>query len=442
MSAVSSSSSQLQSLALKHGASAVLVGVGGSGMRGLATLLLEAGWSVWGSDQKKLPKSDSLWAKGLQHFESSATPSCSWVVRSAAVSEKDDAVNEAVKGGAKSILYSEFLGEISRIRPVIAIAGSHGKTTCSAWLAYGFRSAGIDIGFLVGDYIPQLETSASWGDPSLPLIMESCEYARSFHFLNPEQIALINVDAEHPDTYPGGLQEVEEAFKVFLSKLCSGGKIFAGLEAPRKFEKYYSENWHSCSATDSQQKIGLYGSHNRLNAALVSEIWRDYGLQEPEIDYGLSTFLGASRRLESLGEVVVKNGASLVLVSDYAHHPVEVHATISAAKERWPRHRLLAVMQPHQAQRFHAYRNQFASCLDLADEVVLLDVYRARDPESLDADVRELIPELQQRNPGRCLTHFPDSNSVIEYLHTHVDDGTVVLGLGAGDIHDILCRLR
>ena len=420
----------------------MLVGVGGSGMRGLATLLLEAGWDVWGSDQKPLPENDVLWEKGLQYFEGMVTPSCSWVVRSAAVSDKDDVVNKAVQDGAKSILYSEFLGEISRIRPVIAVAGSHGKTTCSAWLAYGFRSAGVEMGFLVGDNIPQLGTSASWGSPDLPLIMESCEYARSFHFLTPEQIALINVDAEHPDTYPGGLQEVEEAFQVFLSNLNSNGKIFAGLEAPRSFEKYYCEKWQKCSATDPTQKIGLYGSHNRLNAALVSELWRDYGLKESEIEYGLSTFLGASRRLELLGEVNADNGANITLVSDYAHHPVEVGATISAAKERWPKHHLLAVMQPHQAQRFHAYRNQFASCLDLADEVVLLDVYRARDPESLQADVRELIPELKQRNLSRNLTYFSDTNSIIKHLHTNVDCDTVVLGLGAGDIHDILCRLR
>lgn len=429
----------IDALAGSAGRSLLLVGAGGCGMRGLAVFFLDAGWQVYGQDANGFQSSDPLLAAGLQvwpHLTERA-PAVSWVVRSAAVPEQESHVCAAMKAGARSALYAEMLGELSKLRPVLAVAGSHGKTTCTAWIAYGLREAGVQVGYLVGAHVPQLQASADWGDPSLPLIVESCEYARSFHHLRPANVALINIDAEHPDTYPGGLAEVEEAFEVFLSHMNPAGTVFAGPETP-DMATSSPGTWQDCETLPEALPLGLTGHHNRRNAALVAAVLRSFGLQESAVLHALATFRGASRRLEEVG--TAQNGA--LVVSDYAHHPVEVAATLQAARERWPQRRLMVVFQPHQAQRFHAYRELFAPSLDLADALLLLEIYRARDPEELQASVAELVPELQNRprglagakNKERPLSTVQDHAEGRRILASWWRPDDVVLCLGAGDV--------
>jgi UDP-N-acetylmuramate--alanine ligase len=398
-------------------------------MRGLATFLLQSGWQVWGADQTCLKEDDSLVQMGLQPLTDLAVPpEVSLCIRSAAIPNGHLAVKTAEKQGARCLLYSEMLGEISRLRPVLAIAGSHGKTTITAWLAWALRHAGIPVGYLVGAEVPQLNNSADWGSSDLPLILESCEYARSFHHLRPQDVALINVDAEHPDTYPGGLPEVTESFEKFLSKVGDSGRIFAGPEAP-DLSSAGAGQWFKVPSIPNATLVGLPGSHNRKNGALVAEILRTFGLDESVVQHSLAGFQGAARRLEKIGEW---NGA--LVVSDYAHHPIEVKATLQAAQERWQGKRLHAVFQPHQAQRFHAYRKQFAPALDLADFIYLLEIYRARDPNELQASVAELLPELSTRNPQRFLKLIPDFVVGERLLKENVGPGDVILFLGAGNV--------
>jgi UDP-N-acetylmuramate--alanine ligase len=170
---------------------------------------------------------------------------------------------------------------------------------------------------------------------------------------------------------------------------------------------------------------------------VVAAVLRSFGLEESAVRSGLAGFRGAARRMETVG---TWRGARLV--SDYAHHPVEVAATLQAAKECWPQARLHAVFQPHQAQRFHAYRDQFAPSLDEADALVLLEIYRARDPEELQASVAELEPELRSRRATRplCLAH--DFDVAERALSEQVEPGDVVLFLGAGDVDRFARRLR
>ena len=429
----------LDALAGTAGATLLLVGAGGCGMRGLAKLFLQAGWTVYGQDARGFEANDSLIQNGLKPLDPESPLNVSWVVRSAAVPASDLHVSRAIAGGAQSALYSDMLGEISKLRPVLAIAGSHGKTTCTGWIAYGLREAGIHVGYLVGADVPQLPSSADWGDPALPLILESCEYARSFHALHPADIALINVDAEHPDTYPGGLEEVAEAFGVFLSNMRSCGTVLAGPETP-DLRHATSGAWQDSPALPEDQVIGLHGAHNRRNAVLVAAVLRSFDIPEAAVSHALATYTGAARRLEVVGQLEI--GATVV--SDYAHHPVEVNATLQAARERWPGKRLLVVFQPHQAQRFHAYRDQFAPSLDLADALLLLEIYRARDPEELQASVKELVPELEARPnlKDRPLSTVQNQAEGRKILSSWLQPDDVVLCLGAGDVDAFARNLR
>lgn len=430
--------SSLDALAGSAGRTAFLAGAGGCGVRGIADFLLAAGWQVWGSDQGGLASNDPLIRAGLQVLaDGTAPPAVSLSVRSAAVPADHPGVQAACQAGARDLLYAEMLGEISRLRPVLAVAGSHGKSTTSAWLAWALREAGVEVGYLVGAGIPQLGASADWGDPRLPLILESCEYARSFHHLRPACVALLNVDAEHPDTYPGGLPEVMQAFEEFLAVLPESARIDAGPEAPASLSGASEAAWQSCPSIPKDWQLGLPGEHNRKNAAVVAAVLRSFGLDEAAVRHGLAGFRGAARRMEEVG---VWKGARLV--SDYAHHPVEVAATLQAAKECWPEARVHAVFQPHQAQRFHAYRDQFAPSLDDADALILLEIYRARDPEELQASVAELEPELRARRSDRPLCLAQNFEVAERALTEQVSAGDVVLFLGAGDVDRFARRLR
>lgn len=398
-------------------------------MRGLATLLMQAGWKVWGADQHPFADDDPMLRAGLQALSDDADPPLvSLCIRSAAIDAKDVAIQKAKHQGARSLLYAEMLGEISKLRPVLAVAGSHGKTTVTAWLAWALRRAGVPVGYLIGADVPQLQGSADWGNPDLPLILESCEYARSFHHLRPDTVALINVDAEHPDTYPGGLPEVREAFCHFLGHISPLGKVFAGPEAP-DLSSAGPGDWRRSVELGPQEYVGLPGGHSRRNAALVAAVLRHFDLDEIAIQSSLAEFRGAARRLESIGQW---HGA--LVVSDYAHHPVEVKATLEAAKECWPDRRLHVVFQPHQAQRFHAYRDQFAPALDQADALYLLEIYRARDPQQLKASVEELVPELVERRPKRLLKLVADFARGRQLLQENAQPEDVILFLGAGNV--------
>ncbi len=427
----------LGALAGTHGCTAFFAGAGGCGMRGLASFLLEAGWKVTGADRSGLSENDPLVRAGLQPLaEHAAPPPVSLAVRSAAVPEGDAAFVAACAAGARPLLYAELLGEISRLRPVLAVAGSHGKTTCTGWIAWALRRAGVPVGYLVGAPVPQLGASAEWGDARLPLVVESCEYARSFHHLRPTEVALVNVDAEHPDTYPGGLPEVLQAFVEFLDHVPLDGRVHAGVEAP-DLASACAGQWCPAPHLPAAWQVGLAGAHSRRNAALVAAVLSAFGLEESVVRAALADFKGAARRMEVLGSY---RGATVV--SDYAHHPVEVTATLQAAREQWPERRLVVVFQPHQAQRFHAYRELFAPSLDQADALLLLEVYRARDPATLHADVAELRPDLEMRRPGRPLGVARNLHEGAELLHPLLREHDVVLCLGAGDVDDFARSLR
>lgn len=425
----------LDALAGPAGRTAYLAGAGGTGMRGLAQILLENGWEVWGSDRNPIPPGDPLVRAGLRPLpDGEPPPRVSVAVRSAAVPAGERVFCAAVRAGARGQLYAEFLGAVSRLRPVLAVAGAHGKSTTTGWIAFGLRRAGLEAGFLVGARVPQLEASAAWGDPELPLIVESCEYARSFHALWPRLAALTNVDAEHPDTYPGGLPEVTAAFREFLSHVPFDGRVCASPEAP-DLRDATAAQWIPAAPLPPAVPVGLPGAHNRRNGALVACVLRALGLTGTQVLAALAEYRGAERRLEEVGEFL---GACVV--SDYAHHPTEVEATLQAARERYAGRRLIVVFQPHQALRFQAYRERFALSLENCDGLLLLEVYRARDPDHVRPSVRELLPLVAPR-PDRPCAAAADFAHAERTLRAWVRPGDVALCFGAGDVDAFARRL-
>ncbi len=415
---------------------AYLAGAAGCGMRGLGAFLLECGWQVWGADRKEFGAGDPLVRRGMTALEElEAPPPVSLAVRSVAVPSSSPAFAAACSSGARGMVYSQLLGEISRLRPTLAVAGSHGKTTCTGWIAHGLRLAGRDPGFLVGGGVPQLGASAHWGGDDQPLVAESCEFDRSFHQLRPRWTALINVGAEHPDTYPGGLEEVMEAFRHFVGLLPADGQVYAGPEAPSELAEATDAEWIQAEELGPEVEVGLPGAHNRRNAALVATVLRAAEVPEPVVLEALRSYRGADRRMEEVGAC-----GQASVVSDYAHHPVEVAATLQALEERYPGRRRVVAFQPHQARRFTEFREDFVAALDRADALVLLPVYRARDPEDLMADVAEIRePLLARRERPLRAVGGPDEAELA--LRNWIEPGDVVVCLGAGDIDAFARRL-
>lgn len=419
---------QLDGLSRGAPRTAFLAGVGGCGMRGLASLLLECGWQVWGADSKAVAPDDPLVLAGLQVLQAGQSPpAVSLAVRSVAVPVADPQFAMATADARNSLVYAELLGEITRLRDCLAVAGSHGKTTITGWIAYGLRMAGRNPGFLVGGGVSQLGGSAAWGDLREPLVAESCEYDRTFHQLSPQWVALCNVDAEHPDTYPGGYPEVEQAFEEFLARVPATGTVFAGPEAPDLSASTVA-SWIPVDPLAAEVQVGLAGEHNRLNGALVAAVLRGFRVEEDTIRLVLKKYQGANRRMEQVGEL---HGA--VVFSDYAHHPTEIAATLQAATEMWPQRRLVAVLQPHQARRFDCFREQFVEALDAASAVLLLPIFRARDPEGLNPTSAELEEPLRHRQQ-RDIFSFPDHAAAAQWLASNVRESDMVVCLGAGDI--------
>jgi len=419
---------RLDALSCDGPKTAFFAGAGGCGMRGLATFMLECGWKVWGADSNGFADNDPLIAAGLIPVAGGQSPPpVSLVARSVAVPVTDRQFSEARKSAGQQFVYSELLGEITRLRPCLAVAGSHGKTTITAWIAFGMRLANRQPGFLVGGNVPQLGCSADWGSHDEPLVGESCEYDRTFHQLSPRWVALCNVDAEHPDTYPGGYPEVEAAFREFLGKLPVGGAVFAGPEAP-DLSAATKADWRKLPALDSKVKVGLAGKHNRLNAAVVAGVLRSFDVPEEIVLRALVEYRGATRRMEQVGEF-----KQAQVISDYAHHPTEVAATLQAAQERWPQRRLVVVFQPHQARRFERFRAEFVEALSLADALVLLPIYRARDPEDLQPVTSELLKPLRVQRE-RPIVAVEGMEQARCYLDNEIKKNDLLLCLGAGDI--------
>lgn len=406
--------------------SAHLVGVAGTGMRGLATLLLQNGWRVSGTDACPLPDDDPLLEDGLIWVEPDAV--C-WdgeevCVRSAAIPDRDPRIVAARAAGVEPCLYADMLGRLTETRPMLAVCGTHGKTTTTAWIAWALRASGIECGWLVGGHSPQLGDSAAWGDPSAPLIVESCEFNRSFHKLRPRWAALLNVDHDHVDTYPS-LASFEAAFEQFLRSVPSDGAVFAGPQAPRWSARFPSLPWHELPTLPQSVPVGLPGDYNRQNAALVAGVLRYFGVGESAIGDRLTGFEGTSRRFETLGAL---QGASVV--SDYAHHPEAVSAVVATAREQTPNGKVWVVFQPHQASRFCRFLDRFAASLADADGVILLPVYRARDPEELLADIEDLASSLAADLPVAVC----DADGARQMVLAWAGPGDTVLCLGAGDI--------
>ena len=456
------------------------IGIGGSGMSGAAALLLGLGAEVSGSDLVPFEGMGALVNRGARvsigHRKQQLDINVDLVVISAAIPESNPELMAARALGTRVVKYAELLGVLMRgcLRGV-AIAGTHGKTTTTAICAHLCRSAGLDPSFLVGAYSSQLGGSSGVGKGP-HFIAEACEFDRSFLHLVPESVAILNIEPDHLDCYRD-LDEIVGAFAQFAQNVDPNGLLVCNAEDSRTvaaaagstacvqtFGFREGADWHvvtpghehGCYSFDVRfggrfllsARLSIPGLHNVANALAAIALAHHAGADPGCIERALPTFSGVSRRMSLRGR-----GQGVTIVDDYAHHPTEIRVTIEAARYRYSPRRTWAVFQPHQHARTRYLMEDFSDSFGEADEIIVPDVYAAREasnapetpPESAIRAVggtpcsEELVSRIC-RQGGRA-RYMPGLSTVAEHLVRNVSEGDLVLTMGAGDVWKVADEL-
>jgi len=399
------------------------VGIGGAGMSGLALVCAELGAAVTGSDRADSSYMERLRAAGLEPVvghDPANLPDGAEVVVSTAIGDDNPELALARERGIEPIHRGALLAQLCAEKRLIAVAGTHGKTTTTAMLVWALRALDADPAFFVGGEVPRLgegaeAMNAGWGDGEWA-VAEADESDASFLELKPEVAVITNVEMDHHSRW-GSVAELREAFDEFSA----GARAVVGPES-----------------NEAAPELSVPGRHNLLNARAAIAAAAAAGFDPEAVARALADFPGVKRRLELKG---ARDGVRIY--DDYAHHPTEVRAALSALRELGPEH-IVAVFQPHLYSRTKAFAEQFGAALALADEVAVLDVYPAREEpvgELAGVSGFDVARAAADRIGGRRVSWLPDPKGAGGALASLLDrnraagvDGQLLVTIGAGDV--------
>jgi UDP-N-acetylmuramate--alanine ligase len=405
-------------------------------MSGLALVAKQLGASVTGSDQAESSYSERLREVGIEPVighDAKNVPDGADVIVSTAIPDDNPELTAARAARARILHRADLLGELSRMKKTIAVSGTHGKTTTASMIALALLETGRDPAFLIGGELRAAGTNAAWGEGEWAVI-EADESDRSFLKLRRDVAVVTNVELDHHATY-GSLRELEEAFAEFTGEAQTvvsgtGGLSAGNLEMGRGTSRF--------DVNGTVIELQVPGEHNVLNALAALAALDAAGVTVEEAAPGLAKFTGAGRRFEEHGRT--PQGA--LVYDDYAHHPTEVRATLEAARTLEPR-RLVAAFQPHLYSRTRMLARDFGRALALADLVVVLDVYRARErPEDFPDVSGYLVAQAAaDAAGGRPVWWMPRLEDAERSLQGELTEGDLLLTLGAGDVDELARRL-
>ncbi len=446
------------------------VGIGGVGMSGIGSVMLNLGYRVTGSDMVESDVTERLREMGAKvtiGHSADSVAQADVVVTSTAVSTDNIEVKAAVDAGIPVIPRAEMLGELMRFRQGIAVAGTHGKTTTTSLIAAVLAAAGMDPTFIVGGLVKSVSGNARLGSGRW-LIAEADESDASFLYLQPYLAVVTNIDSDHMDFYGGSFDRLVSTFADFLSHLpfyglailCADDPIVADLRVKLKkpvltygtergADYYASEirpqgshmmfHVHLPDGARLPIDLALAGRHNVLNALAAIAVADKVGASHESIVEGLKNFQGIDRRFEILGELSVAGG-SAVVVDDYAHHPNEIAATLEAVSGCWPDRRRVVVFQPHRYTRTRDLLDEFAALLAAETQLVVTGVYPAGEEVIASASGPVLCERIRALG-GVDPVYLEDVFLLPDKLPELVQPGDVVLTLGAGNIGHVARKL-
>ncbi|MGK2963571.1 MAG: UDP-N-acetylmuramate--L-alanine ligase [Gemmatimonadaceae bacterium] len=431
------------------------VGIAGAGMTGLAELLVRRGFRVTGCDSSVTGSAD-LQRLGIHvthghdpaHVEGAAE-----VIVTSAMKKDHVELARARELGIPVTRRAEALGRAVSVGKVVAIAGTHGKTTTTVMTTQALSAAGLAPTGVAGGRVGAWNGNLSEGGESL-FVVEADEYDRSFHALSPDIAVVTNMEADHLDIYPGGLEEIRDAFAQFTTGarviiICGDDKGASSLPTPSTAEiiRYGTVSDEARLVARNIEPVGggmkfdvrydgadlgaislaVPGTHNVRNALAAIASGIACGVTLSAMRHGLETFTGVERRFQLLG-----TACGVTVIDDYAHHPTEIEATLQAARSAYPGRRVIAAFQPHLYTRTRDFHEEFAAALSQADLVFLCDLYPARETQ-IEGVSSELIA-APMRNNGRAPVWEGPRAELAGALAREVVDGDVVITIGAGDI--------
>lgn len=443
------------------------IGIGGVGMGGIAEVMHNLGFRVSGSDLGSNVLTSRLDALGVTVYRGHAAhqvDDADVVVISTAVPEDNPELVRARELGLPVVRRAEMLAELFRFQQGIAVAGTHGKTTTTSLVASLLTEGGLDPTYVIGGQLISSSTNAYLGGSDW-LVAEADESDASFLYLQPVMSIVTNIDADHLSTYDGDFDKLKQTFVDFLLHLPFYGLAIVCLDddnirevlprVARPVRTYGFDDLADVRATNVTQEglrmrfdviidtgdvtsvitdivLNMPGRHNVLNALAAITVALELGVDVRASKRALSRFAGVGRRVQTLGDLHV-DGKRASLLDDYGHHPTEVSATIAAIRGGWPDRRLVVVFQPHRFTRTRDLFEDFADVLSTPDLLILTEVYAAGESRITGADGRALARAIRAR--GAADPVFVESvDDVPEQLARVIEDGDIVLTLGAGSI--------
>jgi UDP-N-acetylmuramate--alanine ligase len=451
-----------------------LVGIGGSGMGGIAEVLLSLGYTVQGSDLKPNAVTRRLSRLGATIFSGHAAENLGTadvVVVSSAVNRANPEVAAALAKRIPVVPRAEMLGELMRFRYSIAVAGTHGKTTTTSLVASVLAEGGLDPTFVIGGRLKSADSNARLGEGRF-LVAEADESDASFMHLQPMLAIVTNIDNDHLATHEGDFARLKQSFVDFLHNLpfyglavlCADDQYVRSIQGAvgRPFVTYGFDAGADIRAVnvvrDGLQSryealrpgrdplpitINLPGRHNVLNSLASVAVATELEIGDGAIQRALANFQGIDRRLQPLGDIHWAGGRA-ALVDDYGHHPTEVSATLEAVRQGWPGRRLVLAFQPHRYSRTRDLLDDFGRSLSESDVLLVTEVYAAGEAPIAGADGRAICRVVRSR--GLIEPVFVEHiEELAEALRGVLHDGDVLLTMGAGNIsavaHELKARL-
>ena len=442
------------------------IGIAGSGMSGIAEVLLNLDFSVSGSDLVVNATTKRLTDFGATVYQGHAAENlgaADVVVVSSAVNEQNPEVIAARQKNIPVVPRALMLAELMRFRQGIAVAGTHGKTTTTSLIASILAEAGMDPTYVIGGKLEAANANAKLGTGEY-IVAEADESDASFLHLTPVMAVVTNIDQDHMETYEHSFDKLKSAFVEFLQQLPFWGMAVVCIDdsnireiLPRVTKPVMTYGFSEDAriraknvraddgkmhftvqringvTTEFDVTLNLPGNHYVLNALAAIAIASELNVPDVSIIKALKEFKGVGRRFERYGEVAAKNGGSFTLIDDYGHHPVEMQAVIAAARAAFPERRLVLAFQPHRYTRTRDCFEDFVRVISSADAVVLTEVYAAGEAPIVAADTRSLIRAI--RVAGKVEPLFVEStNDLPQAILGLAQDHDVVIVMGAGSI--------
>ena len=436
------------------------IGIGGTGLSAIARVLLEQGNTVSGSDMILSPLAleiQSLDAKVYEGHKADQVMGADIVIRSSAIQDDNVEVQAAWNAGIPVLKRMDFLGELTADFHLIAIAGTHGKTTTTAMAAWVFNQLKLDPSFIIGGTSKDLLSNAHAGNGKY-FIIEADEYDAMFLGLTPSSLIITNVEYDHPDCYPTREQYIR-AFQKLVQRMPTEGFLFIcadneqALQVGKWAEQYVNVRYYGTSSNVHyqitniqhrqhegvhfdlkipdgiivQQTLSISGNHNAYNASAVLALIDHLGLSLEKATLALEKFSGTGRRFEIVGTF-----QGITLIDDYGHHPTEIRSTLQAARSRYPENRIVAVWQPHTYSRTKELFNDYLDAFQDSDMVIVTEIYASRE-KTQDYSSRLIAENIHQTD-----VHFISTlQETSKFLQKELRSGDIVLVFSAGDANQI-----